>query len=260
VLLALAGSSCATKDHPTAPNTGSTMPTVRGSVELPTHAAATYTIVDLMPNPAYPPVDITAISGIFMTDSVGAFEFFDVPGGHYFVLSGIGRSPLFLPLIGVPDFSFSDSLVASLPVTVTAPNAPAPPVHLTLVRPGVFKGRVVYDQSGLPTDALLATVGAITICSAGTNGEYVLPGVAPGSWKVRAIQFVDSVTTLVGDVTGVISTPGDTVTLPDIRISLTTPAAPAGAGSLGDAARELRRLAALRERRAAMLRPLERHR
>lgn len=252
-LFAIASASCSSKDTPTAPGTGAPIATVRGSVQLPDHAAAQFAIVGLLPDPAYPPVDLARLSIAYFTDSVGTFELFDVPAGHYVVLSGIPRDPPIVPL-DLSDLSLSDSLVTTARVAVWAPNAPAPPVHLTLEKPGAFKGRVVDALSGHPTDALVTTLGAITITAADSDGVYVLRGVARGTWTVRAIQFVDSVTTRVGAVSGTLVAAGDIVALPDIRLALASPAAATRpAASLDAMRRELRRMAALRERRMAGL-------
>jgi hypothetical protein len=252
-LFAIASASCSSKDTPTAPGTGAPMATVRGSVQLPDHTAAQFAIVGLLPDPAYPPTNVASGPIAYFTDSVGTFEIFDVPAGHYVVLSGIPRDPPIVPL-DLSDFSLTDSLVTTARVAVWAPNAPAPPVHLTLEKPGAFRGRVVDALTGHPTEAMVTTLGAITITAADSDGVYVLRGVARGTWTVRAIQFVDSVTTRIGAVSGTLMAAGDTVALPDLRIALTAPIVAARpAVSLDAMRRELRRMAALRERRMAGL-------
>jgi hypothetical protein len=252
IAIAIASDSCSSKDTPTAPGTGAPMATVRGSVQLPDHAAAQFAIVGLLPDPAYPPASVPPGPLAYFTDSVGTFEIFDVPAGHYVVLSGIPRDPPFVPL-NLSDFSLTDSLVTTARVAVWAPNAPAPPVHLTLEKPGAFKGRVVDALTGQPTDALVTTLGAITITATDSDGVYVLRGVARGTWSVRAIQFVDSVTTRIGALSGTLMAAGDTVTLPDIQLPPAPQAAAGPAASLDAMRSEARRMAALRERRIATL-------
>jgi hypothetical protein len=241
-LAALALTSCSRKDSPTAPASGVTTPTIRGSVEFPNHSAAPDVFVWIEPNLAYGFVDLSSVEGIATTDSTGAFGMYDIPAGHFFVFAGISRGLPILP-------NLSDSLVAALPVQVYSPTTAAPAVHLTLGQPGVFTGRVVEDVTGRPANALVTTLGALAFTATDTNGFFELPGVAPGSWPVVAVEYIDSVTVLFGDVTGVIPAPGARVTLPDIRVLLSQP--PLAARPMLD------RMAALRERRTALLHRIE---
>lgn len=255
VLALLTLPSCFGNSTTTAPRNSAVVPTVRGTVSFENHSPAPDVFAWIENNPAYPLVDLSNVSSSFMTDSSGAFEFFNVPAGHFYVLAGIARDANPTDLF---NFSATDSLVAIGPVAVTAPNAPSPPVNLTLIKPGAFRGRVLDDASGKPLEALVITPGALTISSSDSTGAYLLPGVAPGSWPVLAVFFVDSVTAWGGQQMATLVAPGDTVTVADIRVGpRAVPMAlmPGGVhGRIGTGAGG--HMAALRERRNALLRSL----
>jgi hypothetical protein len=264
LLVALSTASCGHKNSPTAPSTTTTMPMVHGSIELPGHAPAPGVMVTIdqdvtggiAPNSA-PYNDIT------FTDSVGAFAFTGVPAGHFFVISGIQKDPIGASLI------LTDSLVAATRLTITAPGSPAPPVHLTLGIPGVFKGRVLDNASGRPAEALVLANGVWGISGSDSTGNYLLPGTPPGNWQVLAVELIDSVTALTGSQPATMPGPGDTVSVPDIRVvprvvpvanpARGSPAPPALSRTAPQAtpADAAQRAAAIRERRAAILQALE---
>jgi hypothetical protein len=261
-----AAAGCSKRDSPTSPAAGgAARPNVSGIVRLANHSPATDVMVSLEPDlSSAMPIGASFYNDATFTDSSGAFYFSGVPAGQFRLLAGIPRDT------PNPSFTLSDSLVATAAVHVAAPGVFTTPLSMVLGVPGVFKGRVLDAVSGRPVEALVTTDGAIVLGSSDTLGDYALPGVATGTWRVIAAEFVDSTTTLIGSVSVVMPGAGDTISVADIRISLVPAAAGAATRSpdrpsaaspgFGERRERLERIAAVRERRDGVLERLRRAR
>lgn len=209
IVVALAA-GCAKNDHsnPVAPNP--VVPSLSGTVYLPRGTPASRAEVSLAPGPGNVTYDPRLLGIGMPTNAAGEFSFDTVASGNYEIVAGMRRDT------SVFSFGPYDSLVTAAPVTIPDPPRPVTGAHLTLQRPGVFRGRVSSATGALPPEVQIYCLQIFsdnTVADAG--GDFVLPGIPVGTWRLAAVGLTG--TNIAIAFGGELAMPaaGDTVDVPD---------------------------------------------
>ena len=212
LLLETLSTSCASKDNPTAPSTGSVgaTPVIAGVVLLPRGTTAARAEVRIFTDPRSAG-GLNPYSAIDTTSPAGEFAF-QVPAGTYDLLAGI-RSSAAGPL--QPGY---DSLVSFQSVSVASRTRPLPAVHLMLQPSGAFRGQTTYAGSTRPSSVSVFCPALFNWADVDTVGPFLLPGIPPGTWQVVAGAFTDTSVSIVFSAPLVMPGAGDTVLVPDLQL------------------------------------------